>query len=279
MPRREDTREFLIGYFSHNNIEMDILRVIFSAQYRGNSSNFEKLKEQTIFRFIDTNLLDKLKYHKFIYFREKNILLSSRGIIAILHIFNTILEILQSKQYTQEELAKVLSKNGLSFGGRSKDSEIHKKLLSKILNSLVETGLISLNDKTYSQNHYSSRMNVGIKILSAFYSSFRFNSRTQLEEVISLIAKLLKIKKFQLNYVMINIDEHTKKEIKKILGVQDSSDYLLSLEKIISRKLNELIAKKIGSQPQHIGNSKQKFTKKGVKITKKTFAMLEHTLP
>jgi hypothetical protein len=63
----EDTKEFLVGYFVRNNIELDILRIIFSViLVEERRPNLRDLKSKSVFEFIDYNLITKLRQFGFI---------------------------------------------------------------------------------------------------------------------------------------------------------------------------------------------------------------------
>jgi len=240
----EDTREFLVSYFSSNNIELDVIRVIFFYQLKGCSCKFQQIKKETCFEFIDTNFLSKLKHYNFIYFRMGDVFLGSRGVIAFLHIINPILQTLQDEKQTGEKLSKELLEKGLSFGGRAKIFENHKNIIVAILKNLVENRLVLLEDQIYSLNNQDARMKVGSEIFSSFISSFRIHSRIELQKLISLIAKSLILTNFDLCYLMKTLNQTDQIELKKILGSRDSNDSQLSLEKVIRNKLTELTGKK-----------------------------------
>jgi hypothetical protein len=238
----EDTKEFLVGYFVRNNIELDVLRIIFSVILEEERRpNLGDLKSKSVFEFIDYNLITKLRQFGFIA-EEDGFFLRYRGYIAIAYIVGVILHALHGKTYEMTELAQILYDKGFCLDGKDKIFSYHEKLVGRFLEDLTRLQLLKRDDSKYSVNEEDKRCRFACNCLSKIIDLGSLHSKSELEETIERFRSNLALEKFSIGYLMEKLPPSTLERAKSILSSSSSSDkfFLNSLktkqEKTISEK-------------------------------------------
>jgi hypothetical protein len=236
-----DTKEFLLSYLMRNNVELDILRIIFSANLVDERPNFKYLKDRSVFEFINLDLIQKLKNFGFIG-EENGYFLRYRGYHAILYFISEIVQTLCEKTCENEELVKTFYDEGFCLGGSSKDSALHAKLLHAFLEDLTRLNLLKCEGSKYSASEEEERCKFACCCMSKLIVMGSLRSRSELEETIDFMSGSLSLEKLSIGYLMEKLTGSTLTRAKAILSSSASSDRFFS--DILKMKQKSAISEK-----------------------------------
>jgi tetratricopeptide (TPR) repeat protein len=224
---REDGREFYLRYFTKNNVEADILRIIFFTTMKNENISFNQFGKRSIFQYINPNLLKKLKSNGFVYFEGFYDKLTVKGFIASIYIIGTILKQFSEKPYRPRDLSNKLFDEGFSLGGIERDYSTHDKLTRSYLENLAAIGLLNFDGLSYSLTNEEKIIKICCKIVKTLVNKAYIQKRQELNDLTNTLNASFPVEKFSLGSLMKQADTATQEKIKNILGVTTQKEHTL----------------------------------------------------
>jgi tetratricopeptide (TPR) repeat protein len=229
-------------YFSKNNVELDILRTVFFDNLKNQQVDFQRLKDGSVFSFINPLLLKKLAYYQFMFFQQPYYRLTLRGLAAILCVINRIITSFGSSAYKVNEIAKKIHDEGFTLEGMMNEYTIHEKIVSAFILGLKEFGFLKADGVFSSLSEEENRKKECIKAIQVLIDNSYIRQKEELNQIINMLGESFLLHDFSLAFLMKQTDPSLQEELKGILGRIDFEKQ--PLVALIRRRATDAIGKK-----------------------------------
>lgn len=219
------------------------MRVIFFGELKNYKVDFRYLKKSTAFRFLNYDMIKKLKFNGFLINNNSPTLtLTYKGCVSFICLLGQIIKEFDEDPSKNQDISKRLYSEGFSFGGFKRDYAIHEKILNSLFQNLVDIGFLKKTDSSYAISDEASKVKTCLNLVSAFVSNAIINRKEELLGLINVLKIAANLTDFSIGVVMKQSPIDLQGKIKNLLSRIDYQEH--PLMPLIRKKATESIGSK-----------------------------------